>query len=198
MSYGGSVAAMLLSLRNNSALASKTKGVNRLKEQLNNASSPQRALYQNEVDPQKLKRIQKEIIERFRAERRRNNLIIGSIFILLLAFLVGSVWSLLFVSAPHKEMDITLQHQIDQENEIAKTNRLNFFIEDGYKWLDKNNFTNAIYQFELAVNEFPNSHDAHIGLIKALLKQCEIEKVNCEKARDERDRLRAKIENTQS
>lgn len=184
---------MLQSLKNNSALVSKTKGLKRLREQLKNASSPKRNLHKTDIDPTELKEIKHEIIERYRRERRRNNVIISILSAFLVSMFLGFLAVIFKLPLPEKSPDISLNiltNQGEQKEEVA---RLNFYIEDGYKWLGKNQFDKAYHQFKLAIDEFPNSYDAQLGLLKTYEKQCELQSIRCDLVNTQRNKIKENV-----
>lgn len=109
---------------------------------------------------------------------------------MLMVFLTRFV---IYFPAPTKEIDVALQVQQALAKEKRQNEKFAFYIEDGYQWLNKNNFTNALHQFYLAVEQRPNSYDAQKGLTLALLKQCSVEHVGCEKAELQYLNLKKKI-----
>lgn len=180
---GGALAAMATSLRNNSALVSKQKGLSRLREQLNHASAPARKLKFEDINPERVIRAREEIIKRFRAERKRNNLILCSIGIAMLLLLGSLSRFIIYYPAEKKEIDVLLLKQQMLAKEKRQNEKFDFYIEDGYEWLRKNNFHNSLFQFRLAVKQRPESYDAQLGLAIALNRQCNFVKIDCKKAK---------------
>ena len=80
---------------------------------------------------------------------------------------------------------------IDIEAEQELNKKFHFYINDGYSRLKKNEFHNAIYQFELATKTRPNDFKANLGLTLALLKKCAITKEHCDKANKQKAMLLA-------
>ncbi len=180
---GGVIAAMVTSLKNNSALVSKNKGFIRLREQLDLASAPNRKLKFKDFDPDSVKKAQAEIIKRFRAERKRNNLILSLIGVLLLLLFASLSSLFIYYPTEKREIDVLLLQQQQLVKEKRQNEKYNFYLEDGHEWLNKNNFHNSIFQFRLAVKQKPESYDAQLALSIALIRQCNFDKVDCEKAK---------------
>jgi len=77
--------------------------------------------------------------------------------------------------------DLLLINQRENELKERNLNEYDFLLKDGDNWIQKGNLTNAIHQFEGAVNLFPSKYDANYKLASVYLLICESEKKGCEK-----------------
>ncbi|MBA3986999.1 MAG: hypothetical protein H0X63_10600 [Flavobacteriales bacterium] len=184
MSYFGTVAHMLNSLKYNNLLLRKPKAFSKLKEHIYRQVEHNTKIHPKEIDPAELKKIKDEIVSMLRKERRRNNLI-SAIVIVISIVLFGLSINILFLKPKyHDEQQTKVLSAQVQINKEAEKN-FYFYINDGYNWLKSNNYDSAIFQFKLAIESKPDNLDANIGLAKALLKKCYFTQENCEEANEQ-------------
>ena len=178
MSFGGSVAQMIQSIRNNNALLQKKTAFTQLKKYEERKLNYKLKFVDKKVSPAELERIKKQIRAEFLAERKRNNTIIITVLVSVFLVLGWSVNYLFFTPTPKVVV-------IDVEAEKESSKQFYFYINDGYRRLKNNEFHNAIYQFELATKARPNDFKANLGLTLALIKKCAITKEDCDKAKSQ-------------
>lgn len=184
MSFGGSVAQMIQSIRNNNALLQKKTAFTQLKKYEERKLNYKLKFVDKTVSPAELEHIKKQIRAEFLAERKRNNTIIITVLVSVFVILGWSVNYLFFTPSPKV---VTID--VEAEQELNK--KFHFYINDGYNRLKNNEFHNAIYQFELAIKTRPNDFKANLGLTLALLKKCAITKEDCDKANKQKAMLLA-------
>lgn len=178
MSFGGSVAQMIQSIRNNNALLQKKSAFTQLKKYEERKLNYKLKFVDKKVSPAELERIKKQIRAEFLAERKRNNTIIVTVLVSVFLVLGWSVNYLFFTPTPKVVV-------IDVEAEKESSKQFYFYINDGYNRLKNNEFHNAIYQFELATKARPDDFKASLGLTLALIKKCTITKEDCDKAKSQ-------------
>ena len=178
------VSQMIQSIRNNNSLLQKKSAFTQLKKYEERKVSYRLKFIDKKISPFELERIKKQIRKDFLAERKRNNIIIVTVLVSVFLVLGWSVNYLFFTPTPKV---VTID--IEAEQELNK--KFHFYINDGYSRLKKNEFHNAIYQFELATKTRPNDFKANLGLTLALIKKCAITKEDCDKANKQKAMLSA-------
>ncbi len=181
----GALAHMIQSLKYNNSLLKKSTGYRRLKQQLDKQTVGRRPFKEKDIDPVRLQKEKERIKRNFIAERRRNNIIMfstgGVLTLLLLYSFIHLFFSPILIDKP-----LAQQERLE---ELQRANeKFRFYIRDGYQWLAKSNFHNALFQFEKAVEQDPYNYEANLGLAKALLKKCALTGLNCRAAKDYADK----------
>ena len=69
--------------------------------------------------------------------------------------------------------------------EKEEEKKFQFYINDGFQRLERDQFHNAIFQFELAVKSKPDNLNAQLGLTQALLGKCIKTEDDCIKAEEQ-------------
>ena len=182
MSFGGSVAQMIQSIRNNNLLLQKKTAFTQLKKYEERKLNYKLKFVDKTVSPTELEHIKKQIRTEFLAERKRNNTIIVTVLVSVFLVLGWSVNYLFFTPTPKVVV-------IDVEAEKESSKQFYFYINDGYSRLKNNEFHNAIYQFELATKARPDDFKANLGLTLALIKKCVVDKEDCDKANKQKAML---------
>lgn len=190
MSFGGSVAQMIQTIKYNNSLLRKESAFTQLKKYEERKLNYKLKFVDKKISPAELERIKKQIRAEFLVERKRNNIIIVTVLVSVFVVLGWSVNYLFFTPTPKV---VTID--VEAEQELNK--KFHFYINDGYSRLKKNEFHNAIYQFELATKTRPNDFKANLGLTLALLKKCAITKEDCDKANKHKAMLLANFSEKQ-
>lgn len=178
------VSQMIQTIENNNSLLRKESAFTQLKKYEERKLNYKLKFVDKKISPFELERIKTQIRKDFLAERKRNNIIIVTVLVSVFVVLGWSVNYLFFTPTPKV---VTID--IEAEQELNK--KFHFYINDGYSRLKKNEFHNAIYQFELATKTRPNDFKANLGLTLALLKKCAITKEDCDKAKKQKATLLA-------
>ena len=182
MGSGGSISQMIQTIRFNKTLLSNRRAFGELKEHINRRIEKKAGLTIPEIDPELLKQIKRQIKVDLAKERKRNNAIIIGLILsgtLLMLWLVFSIYTdpiMVDNYSNNYEKDKAKRELIENEEQFQ------YYISDGNKWLEKNEYHNAIFQFELAVKIKPENYSAHLGMCKSLLKQCVLANVDCDKS----------------
>ena len=88
-----------------------------------------------------------------------------------------------------------VQNQIKLEDQMKRqvyqSKKIEYLelIADGDQWLQKRKWHNAIFQYEKAIEIFPNEFDIHYRLAYAYSLRCKNEFINCKDAKNELDDL---------
>lgn len=186
MSSGGSALQMVQTIKFNKSLLSNRKSFGELKAYLNRRIEKRAGLKVPDIDSVVLAQIIKEIRIERQTTKRRNFIVVWSLIItglFALVFLVFYMYSTPYIETnPEKLAEIEYRKYKEEKALLDAQQKFNYYISDGYEWLNKNKFHNAIYQFDLAVKTKPTHYGAHLGLAKTLLKQCAVEHLNCDRA----------------
>ena len=193
MPGGGSALQMVQTIKFNKSLLSNRKSFGELKAYLNRRIIKRAGGKHVDIDPVILAQIKKEIRIELKKTAKRNAIIVWSLIgtgIILLISLVAFVYSTAFIETNPEAIAREEYNKYKREKAITDAQqKFNFYITDGYDWLKKNEFHNAVYQFELAVQTRPNSYEANLGLCKVYLKQCFIENANCSESKKQLNHL---------
>lgn len=174
MGGGGSIQGMAIILRNNKKLLRKRNpfrrgtGFERLRDEYRNYSS-------GKVESRPLsKKELLEIRERIKKQNRKENIRLGILAILVLFVILGSTFLL------YRSIQAT---QEEQNNHILniKTEKYLFYIQDGDEWLNKGHFNNALFQYFLAKEIFPNEYDVNYRIALVYGSKCKYEDSSCSK-----------------
>lgn len=176
------VSQMIQTIENNNSLLRKESAFTQLKKYEERKLNYKLKFVDKKISPFELERIKEQIRKDFLAERKRNNIIIVTVLVSVFVVLGWSVNYLFFTPTPKVVI-------IDIEAEQELNKKFHFYINDGYSRLKKNEFHNAIYQFELATKTRPDDFKANMGLTLALLKKCAITKEDCDKANKQKAML---------
>ena len=199
MPGGGSTLQMVQTIKFNKSLLSNRKSFGELKAYLNRRIYKRTGVKQVDIDPIILAQIKKEIRKELRESARRNTIIVWSLIstgIILLISLVAFVYSSAFIETDPEAIARREYDKYKREKIITDAQqKFDYYITDGYDWLEKNEFHNAVYQFELAVQTRPNNYEANLGLCKVYLKQCFIENANCSASKTQLNHLISDFDN---
>jgi tetratricopeptide (TPR) repeat protein len=67
--------------------------------------------------------------------------------------------------------------------EIQKQNNFLFFITDGDNWFEKEKWHNAVFQYQKALEIYPNDFDASYRLALAYVYHCKFENKDCNRGK---------------
>lgn len=119
---------------------------------------------------------------RLRILKRRNRQLLISLAFWALSMLMVS--SVIYYNRERLFANHQSEVPIVSKENKKKEERYRFCIEDGDKWLKRNHWHNAIFQYEAALKLFPESWVAKNRLAVAYTYRCRAEKVDCQKAKE--------------
>lgn len=168
----GSMQSMATILRNNKRLLRKrnpfrrARGFERLRNEYRNYSSG--TIKSKPLTKKELFEIRKKIKEQNRKEN------ISSSILAVLALIV-------ILTSTYLVFESIKANKKRQESHIlkAKTEKYLFYIQDGDEWLHKGKFSNALFQYLLAKEVFPNEYDVNYRLVLVYGSRCKYEKSDC-------------------
>lgn len=132
-------------------------------------------LESKEITREELAKIRLKIL------KRRNRQLLASLALWVLSILIVS--SVIY----YNREKLFANHQSVApitSKEHKKEESYRFSIEDGDKWLRRNHWHNAIFQYKAALKLYPGSWVAKNRLAIAYTYRCRAEKLDCEKAKE--------------
>lgn len=198
MSFGGSVQAMQTILRNNKLLLRKKNFFKKERTFLSIRQEYIRAIpgpyHFKQATKEDLKRIREEVIKNRKKDALKEWTWTGTVVLFLLAFSVYifiSIGNYLFPT-PTPEINSYDQIQIQKE----KQERFTFFVQSGDEWMQDLEYGNAVFQYQHALELYPNRSEIKLKLAEAMTYQCYYDGIDCEKAIDYIHTLQLTIEDS--
>lgn len=176
MGFGGSVFAMIQSLRANArpkhkAFQNWTKTENRIYQ-------TNRKLFAKKVSPEKLAEIKENNKKEIEIEQNRSLIIKTATILVLIPLIVLVVFHFFFKTTQENYRPYQAEH-VETE---SVTKQIKDLLNSGYEWLNKNHYKNARFQFKRVLEIHPNNKAAIYGLTASYVYECQIDKTNCDKA----------------
>jgi tetratricopeptide (TPR) repeat protein len=176
MPGGGSMQGMQNSLNNNKMLLRSKRLFKKERTFLNTKTAYLKAangkIELRKASPEDLLKIRKKIIK----ERKRENIVLFSISILLIC---------LFVYFGFK----VVQHVNNMEEKeqkaliIQKETKYLHYLKKGDRWFEESNWYNAVFNYKKAKAVFPNDYTINYRIINTYTLGCEYNAENCNKAK---------------
>ena len=189
MSGAGNMSSMNTILRNNRNLLRKISIFKRDNSFMSARKAYLKAL-KGEVDikklsKQELRRIREKVIK----ERKKESLKVLIISILITIPLIILSYNIYdnFIQYQNKRLnenfvsDKELEKVLIIRENQKKADKYDFFINDGDKWIEKQNWKNAILQYKNALKEFPEKYEANYRLALGYSYNCKFQNRDCEK-----------------
>jgi hypothetical protein len=173
MSFGGSVLAMIISLRNNAR--PKRKFFENYKELDKQIKIKSNKLPVKEIPAEELEIIKGRI--RLQAKRDNTRLLYAKWGFIIIVVIFTSLlsWKLYQV--------YRLEEDRAQSKEVEKSRLLNeefmILINDGYDWLNKGNIHNAKFLFKEASGLMPGDYRARVATLRAFVYDCLQNGITC-------------------
>jgi hypothetical protein len=170
MSWGGSVAAMIQSLKNNKALLGKRYTYFDAKKDYLRATHGMKITYQK-ATKEELRFVREKIKKQKRLDRIRVIIVLSIICPLL-------IYGTYKITTSFDE-EIKEQKIIRKKKDIEK---YQFHINDGDYMISKGKWNNAIFQYTRASEIFPNEYDVQYRLTLAYTYKCQYTNEECTKS----------------
>ncbi len=172
MGGGGSIQGMNNSLKMNRQLLRKKTYFRKERSFLNRKREYHKAagiIDLKTATKEELAGIRKTIIKR----RRKSNLIFLFLFVIIAS-------PLLYFSFDFFKTQTNKELMIEKMEKDERMEKYNFFISDGDEYIKKGEWHNAMFQFNKAIEIFPNDYHAHYRYSYAAVYRCRNEKEKCE------------------
>src|SRR5690554_227695 len=174
----GSLNHMIITLRNNKNLLSKKRSYfkpsnyqtlkNEYYNTVGNAFNIQKAT------PEQLHSIRQKIIENRKKEWRKL-ILLFSVLLPLICFGLYALFANFSFGFPKNEMEVNNEIVEDKSAE-----KYLFYIEDGDRWVARKNYSNAIFQYQKALELHPNNFDATYRLALGYSYRCQYNFEDCD------------------
>ena len=172
MGYGGSVKAMIDTLKNNKMLLRRKSTFTILREQRESIENAKllkgKQVKNKEFTPELKAKIRADAIKRLKKGR------IITITSVIISILIVTIAFYIFIpkNIPREQSIIEMDYYEGRKN-------IDFYINDGYMWLNKNHYHNAIFQFKLATELNDKDIRVSLGLTAAYAGSCVINNEHC-------------------
>jgi hypothetical protein len=176
MSFGGTVLAMIISLRNNAR--PKRKAFEDIKDFERRIKFSNDPLKFNEASKEDLEKIKQKI--RIDAKKYNRRLVIINVVfgLFFLAFLFFYLMKLSQITEDERNR----VRNIEEKELRILNDKYNFLINDGYEWIENGNYHNAKYQFKEASKIKPDEFTSIIATLRAYVFDCIENNVKCRTA----------------
>lgn len=178
MSFGGSVLAMIQSLRANAR--PKHSVYDSWEKAENRRFGVNKKLWSKSVSPEELDRIKTKFRKKIESEQRRSTMLVIFSVVIIIPLIVFVGFNF-FYKASQQASENYLKNT---EETVSVTEQINSLLNSGYEWLDKNHYKNARFQFNRVLEIQPGNQSATYGLVATFVYECKIAKTNCDKAEE--------------
>ena len=137
--------------------------------------------------PKSSKEAVQAVRNRIRRQRLRSDLLLVGACVIGLVLVAGVAWYIW----PELQSTHSGRMTKKQQEWNAAMAQYDFYLRDGDEWLHKKHYHNAQFQYNKALEIFPNGRAAHFRRAFALVDQCQHTGVNCDQAKAEISRLKA-------
>lgn len=134
----------------------------------------------------KIKAKNKIEIER---EQRRSSIKIGLITFLFVPLIAFFIFNFFFQTTQKTQLPPTNK----TEKESINNEQVNYLLNSGYEWLNKNHYKNARFQFNRVLQANPEDEYAMYGITASYVYECKTDNQNCDEAEERLAEFRNKF-----
>jgi len=177
MAGGGSMKAMTTILRNNRNLLRK-KNMFKKERTFLNSSKESYSTIKGKIKIKKATHKELSIAKQNAVTQRKVDRLRGWLLatILIVPILIYGIYTF-----NKTDIENIQQFEIVKKDDIEQNlNEYTFLLEDGDKWIVRQNWNNAIYRYEQAVKLFPEEFEANYRLALAYSYSCMYNNKNCD------------------
>ncbi|WP_321346472.1 hypothetical protein [uncultured Draconibacterium sp.] len=179
MGFGGSVLAMIQSLRSNArpkhhAYQDWDKGEKRIFKN-------KYKLVSKQVSPEKLAQLKAKYRKKIERDQKRTQTITIVSLIIIIPLITFGIFQFFFSNSQRNYHPYVSEAE-EQKTEIT-LEQINYLLDSGYEWLNKSHYKNARFQFNRVLEVNPGNKDALFGMAASYVYECQKEHTNCEKAK---------------
>jgi hypothetical protein len=176
MGFGGSVLAMILTLKNNAR--PKRKAFEAVKDFDKNQVHWKTRLKFKTLPKDQLNDLKDKIREDARRKRYKQTIISVILFSTVLIF------GIYFINNFIEKQNLIIEANSEQKKNYNKdrSEKYLYYLNDGYKWLGEEHYKNAKFQFNQANEIFPEDYRTKIALTTAFVYDCMATNTDCIKA----------------
>ena len=176
MSFGGSVLAMIQSLRANAR--PKHKAFQHWEKQEENTLLQHQKLTYKTVSADVLGKIKAKNKIEIEWEQRRSSIKIGLITLLFVPLIAFFIFNFFFQTTQETQALPTNK----TKTESIENEQVNYLLNSGFEWLNKNHYKNARFQFNRALQANPEDEYAMYGITASYVYECITDNQNCDEA----------------
>lgn len=183
----GSIQSMITILRNNKnmlrkkSLFRKDKSFLNLREEYLKATPIHKKIDSKKLSKEELEEIRLKVIKSYRKDNIKTFLTASVIMIVLIGFVYHVSHSIYMDLKKYQEVE---GNQIKEQKLYDVTEKFNFYVADGDKWMESLNYKNAVFQYENALALIHDDTEVEMKLAEALTFQCYYDAKDCEKAKE--------------
>ncbi len=184
MAGGGSIAGMIISLRNNSQMLRRKSMFKKESTYLNTKKEYYKAsagkVELKKATPHQLREVRRTVLEN-RKKDQRNFILAFFVALVIISFIVKFGYDLLSQGSIYPYPSYSKSDMFNNSLEKKESDYL-YFINDGDRYIRDKHWHNAIFQYSEALKLFPKEFDVNYRLSLAYIYSCSYEGKNCEAA----------------
>ena len=180
MGFGGSVLAMIQSLRANARPKHHAYQVWDKSEK--RIFKNKYKLVSKQVSPEKLARLKAKYRKKIERDQKRTQTITIVSLIIIIPMITFGIFQFFFSNSQRNYHPYVSEAE-KQRTEITPE-QINYLLHSGYEWLNKSHYKNARFQFNRVLEVNPGNKDALFGMAASYVYECQKEHTNCEKAKN--------------
>ncbi|WP_319501211.1 hypothetical protein [uncultured Draconibacterium sp.] len=180
MSFGGSVLAMIQSLRANAR--PKHHAYQKWEEGDKRIFKNKYKLVSKQVSPEELTRLKTKYRKEIEKDQKRTLALTIFSLVIIIPLITFGIFQFFF-SISQKNYHPYVSEEEKQRTEIT-TGQINYLLDSGYEWLNKSHYKNARFQFNRVLKINPQNKYALFGMAASYVYECQKEHTNCEKAKE--------------
>lgn len=166
MGFGGSVLAMIQSLRANSR--PKHKAYQDWDKAEKRRFHSNLMLVDKKISPEKLQEIKATNKKKINSQQRRT-LLYTILVVTILVPIIGVSAFQFFFNTSQKNLHPS---ELVEENITLDPEQLNYLLNSGYEWLNKHHYKNARFQFNRVLEVYPDNKTANFGVTASYVYEC--------------------------
>ncbi|WP_372651131.1 hypothetical protein [Draconibacterium sp.] len=180
MSFGGSVLAMIQSLRANAR--PKHHAYQKWEEGDKRIFKNKYKLVSKQVSPEELTRLKTKYRKEIEKDQKATLVLTIFSLVIMIPLITFGIFQFFF-SISQKNYHPYVSEEEKQKTEIT-SGQINYLLDSGYEWLNKSHYKNARFQFNRVLKINPQNKYALFGMAASYVYECQKEHTNCEKAKE--------------
>ncbi|MDX8340625.1 hypothetical protein SLH46_15615 [Draconibacterium sp. IB214405] len=178
MGFGGSVLAMIQSLRANAR--PKHHAYQDWEKADKRIFKNKYKLVSKQVSPEKLAQLKTKYRKEIEKDQKRTLILTILSIVIIIPLITFGIFQFFFSNSQNNYRPYVSEAE-KQKTEIT-IEQINYLLDSGYDWLNKSHYKNARYQFNRVLEVIPTNKDALFGMTASYVYECQKEHTNCERA----------------
>ncbi|WP_346863903.1 hypothetical protein [uncultured Draconibacterium sp.] len=179
MSFGGTVFAMIQSLRANAR--PKHHAFQSWEKSDRLIFKNKYKLVSKQVSPEKLKQVKAKFKKEIEKEQKRSLRITIATIVIFIPLVSFAIFQFFFNNS-QKNYNPYISQKDKQITTEINTDQINYLLNSGYDWLNQKHYKNAKFQFNRVLESNPKNKAALFGLTASYVYECQTDKTNYYKA----------------